>query len=47
MTKRNWEAIGRSDMTPSLGGVGLFRGKFLNLCGRLAQIPMSANGTST
>jgi hypothetical protein len=34
-------------MTPSLGGIGLFRGKMINLCGKLTQIPMNANGTST
>ena len=34
-------------MTPSLGGIGLFRGKLINLCGKLTQISMSANGTST
>jgi hypothetical protein len=47
MTERTWEAIGRPTMIPSLGGIGLFRGKLVNLCGRLAQIPMSINGTST
>jgi hypothetical protein len=47
MTKRTWEAIGRLAMIPSLGGVGLFRGKLVNLCGRLTQIPMNTNGTST
>ena len=34
-------------MIPSLGGIGLFRGKIVNLCGRLARIPMTVNGTST
>jgi hypothetical protein len=34
-------------MTPSLGGIGLFRGKLINLCGKLTQISMNANGTST
>jgi hypothetical protein len=47
MTERTWEAIGRPAMIPSLGGLGLFRGKLVNLCGRLAQIPMTVNGTST
>jgi hypothetical protein len=47
MTERTWEAIGGPAMTPSLGGIGLFRGKLLNLCGRLTQIPMTVNGTST
>ena len=47
MTERTWEAIGRLAMIPSLGGVGLFIGKLVNLCGKLTQIPMNANGTST
>jgi hypothetical protein len=47
MTERTWEAIGRPVMTPSLSGIGLFRGKLVNLCGRLNQISMNANGTST
>jgi hypothetical protein len=34
-------------MTPSLGGIGLFIGKMINLCGRLTQLPMTVNGTST
>ena len=34
-------------MIPSLGGLGLFRGKLVNLCGRISQIPMTINGTST
>jgi hypothetical protein len=47
MTERTWEAIGKTVMIPSLGGIGLFRGKLVNLCGKLTQIPMNANGTST
>jgi hypothetical protein len=47
MTKRTWEAIGRPVMIPSLGGIGLFRGKLVNLCGKLSQISIYANGTST
>jgi hypothetical protein len=34
-------------MIPSLGGIGLFRGKMITLCGRLTQISMSDHGTST
>jgi hypothetical protein len=34
-------------MTPSLGGIGLFRGKMITLCGRLTRISMSAHGTLT
>jgi hypothetical protein len=47
MTERTWEAIGRPAMIPSLGGIGLFRGKLVNLCGRISQILMTVNGTST
>jgi hypothetical protein len=47
MTDRTWEAIGRYAMIPSLGGIGLFRGKLVNLCGKLTQISMNANGTLT
>jgi hypothetical protein len=46
MTERTWEAIGRPVMIPSLGRIGLFKGKMISLCGKLAQIPMNANGTS-
>ena len=34
-------------MVPSLGGIGLFKGKMITLCGRLTHVPMSAHGTST
>jgi hypothetical protein len=47
MPKRTWEAIGRPAMIPSLGGTSFFRGNLVNLCGRLARIPMTINGTST
>ena len=47
MTERTWEAIGRPAMTPSLSGIGLFKGKLVNLCGSLTHISMNANGTST
>jgi hypothetical protein len=47
MTKRTWEILGKPAMSPSLGGIGLFRGKMITLCGRLTQISMSSHGTST
>jgi hypothetical protein len=34
-------------MVLSLGGIRLFRGKLITLCGRLTQTSMSAHGTST
>jgi hypothetical protein len=46
-TERTWEILGKPTMIPSLGGIGLFIGKMITLCGRLTQISMSANGTST
>jgi hypothetical protein len=33
-------------MIPSLGGISLFKGKLVNLCGRLARMPMTLNGAS-
>jgi hypothetical protein len=47
MPERTWKAIGRHDIIRSLGGISLFRGKLVNLCGKLAQIPMTVNGTLT
>jgi hypothetical protein len=47
MTKRTWEILGNLAMIPSLGGIGLFRGKLITLCGRLTQISMTAHGTLT
>ena len=47
MTERTWGSIGNPAMIPSLGGIGLFRGKLITLCGNLTQISMNANGTST
>jgi hypothetical protein len=47
MIERTWELLGKPVMTPSLGGIGLFRGKMINLCGNLTNIPMNTNGTST
>jgi hypothetical protein len=47
MTERTWEILGKLVMVPSLGRIGLFRGKLITLCGRLTLISMSAHGTST
>jgi hypothetical protein len=35
MKKRTWEILGKPAMVPSLGGIGLFRGKMITLCGIL------------
>jgi hypothetical protein len=47
MLEKTWEAIGRPAMIPSLGGISLFKGKLVNLCGRLTRIPMTVNGNLT
>jgi hypothetical protein len=47
MTERTWEILGKPTMVPSLGGIGLFKGKMINLCGKLTHISMSSHGTST
>jgi hypothetical protein len=47
MTERTCEILGKPAMIPSLGGIGLFRGKMITLRGILTQISMSAHGTST
>ena len=44
---RTWEILGKPAMVPSLGGIRLFRGKMITLCGRITHISMSANGIST
>jgi hypothetical protein len=35
MTERTWELLGELSRIPSLGGIGLFRGKLITLCGRI------------
>jgi hypothetical protein len=47
MTERTWEILGEHAMIPSLGGIGLFRGKLITLCGRLTHISMSYHETLT
>jgi hypothetical protein len=47
MTERTWEILGKPAMIPSLGGIRLFRGKMITICGRITQISMSAHGTMT
>jgi hypothetical protein len=34
-------------MIPSLGRIGLFKGKMITLCGRVTNIPMISHETST
>jgi hypothetical protein len=47
MLERTWGAIGKPTVIPSLEGTCFFIGKLVNLCGRLAWIPMTINGTLT
>jgi hypothetical protein len=47
MTESTWETLGRPALVPSLGGVSLFKGKLVTLCGRITQIAMTTHGTST
>jgi hypothetical protein len=35
MTERTCETLGKPVMIPSLGGIGLLRGKMITLCGRI------------
>jgi hypothetical protein len=35
MTESTWETLGRPAMVPSLGRIGLFKGKMVTLCGRI------------
>jgi hypothetical protein len=46
MIERTCEILGKPAIAPSLGGIGLFRGKSITLCGNIAQIPLNVNGTS-
>jgi hypothetical protein len=47
MIEITWEAIGRPVMIPSLGGIGIFIGKLINLCRNITQRSINAKGTST
>ena len=46
MTERTRELLGNPAMIPSLREIRLFKGKMINLCGKLTQIPMNVNRTS-
>jgi hypothetical protein len=45
MTESTWETLERPALVPSLGTIGLFKGKMVTLCGRITQIAMSTHGT--
>jgi hypothetical protein len=42
-----WEILGKPAMIPSLGRIGLFKGKMTTLCGRVNNIPMISHETLT
>jgi hypothetical protein len=47
MPESTWKILGKPTMIPSLGRIGLFKGKMITLCGRVTNIPMIAHETST
>jgi hypothetical protein len=47
MIEKIWEILRNPTLIPSLGGIGLFRGNLINLCGNLTRIPMNTNGILT
>jgi len=47
MTKDTWEILGNPIVVPSLGRIGLFKGKMITLCGRVTNVPIIIHGTST
>ena len=47
MKKYTWEILGKPTMIPSLGRIGLFKGKMITLCGKVTNVPIIVHGTST
>jgi hypothetical protein len=47
LTESTWEIFGKPIVIPSLGRIGLFKGKIITLCGRVANIRVIIHGTST
>jgi hypothetical protein len=47
MPEITWEILGKPTIVPSLGTIGLFKGKMITLCGRVTNVPMIAHGTLT
>jgi hypothetical protein len=46
MTEETWEILGKPSVIPSLGRIGLFKGKMITLCGRVTNVPVIIHGTS-
>jgi hypothetical protein len=47
MLESTWEILGKPAMIPSLGRIGLLKGKMITLCGRVTNVPMISHETST
>jgi hypothetical protein len=47
MPERTWKILGKPTMIPSLGRIGLFKGKLITLCGIITKIPMISHETLT
>jgi hypothetical protein len=47
MIEDTWETLGNPIVVPSLGMIGVFKGKMINLCGRVTNVPIIIHGTST
>jgi hypothetical protein len=46
MLESTWETLGKPILIPSLGRIGLFKGKMITLCGRVTNVPIIAHGTT-
>ena len=47
MPESTSEILGKPTMIPTLGRIGMFKGKMITQCGRVTNIPTIAHGTST
>jgi hypothetical protein len=47
MTADTWDFFGNPTMVPSLGRIGLFKGKMITLCGRVTNVHVIIHGMST
>jgi hypothetical protein len=47
MTEDTWEILGKPTVIPSMGRIGLFKGKMINLCGRATNVAIIVRGTLT
>jgi hypothetical protein len=47
MIEGAWEILGKPNVIPSLGRIGLFKGNMITLCGRITNVPVIIHETST